>query len=98
MDLLGHATEMIEEAVLLPHGHYVQFADPLFERHGLGARYARVQTSEVGNRVVAYACLDLVDPKYNLATGAISADLFLFADLRHEIQRRSLTTGVRHAE
>lgn len=66
----------------LPHGHYVQLADPLFERHGLGTRYAQVQTAEVGNRVLAYAFLDLVDTTYDLTTSHDNpCDLGAFDDL-----------------
>ncbi len=66
----------------LPHGHYVQLADPLFERHGLDARYAQVQTAEVGNRVLAYAFLDPVDTTYHLITSHDNpCDLGAFDDL-----------------
>jgi hypothetical protein len=66
---LGHPPESIERAVVLPHGHFVQMNDWLFNLHGLGPRYARVQTQDYrGLRELSYAYLDLPGTAYDLVT------------------------------
>lgn len=67
--MLVHAPEMIEKAVLLPDGCYVQLDDPLFEQHNLGPRYSVVQNAVVDGRMLSYALLDLQDTTYDLITG-----------------------------
>lgn len=66
---LGHPRELIEAAVVLLDGHFVQLDDFLFERHGLGPRYARVQTQDYrGHRALSYSYLDLPGTNYDLIT------------------------------
>jgi hypothetical protein len=65
---LLHSPEQIARAVELDDGHYVQLSDYLFERHGLGPRYARVLNVEVGGRALSYAYLDLADATLDLIT------------------------------
>lgn len=66
---LGHPRELIELAVVLPSDHFVQLDDLLFELHGLGPRYARVQTQDYrGHRALSYAYLDMPGTTYDLIT------------------------------
>lgn len=66
---LGHPCELVDLAIVLPHGHYVQLDDWLFDRHGLGPRYARVQTVEFrGHRFLSYAWLHLPGTTFELIT------------------------------
>ncbi|MHB1591977.1 MAG: hypothetical protein ACYCTW_10660 [Sulfuricella sp.] len=66
---LGHPRELIELAVVLPSSHFVQLDDFLFEQHGLGPRYARVQNQDYrGHRVLSYAYLDMPGTTYDLIT------------------------------
>lgn len=66
---LGHPRELIEAAVVLPSGHFVQLEDLVFEQHGLGPRFARVQTQDYrGHRSLSYAYLDLPGTTYDLIT------------------------------
>ncbi len=41
---LGHPPELVERAIILPNGHFVQLDDMLFRQHGLGPRYAQIHT------------------------------------------------------
>jgi hypothetical protein len=53
---LGHPPELIAQAVVLPHGHFVQLDDMLFAQHSLGPRYAQVLTNEYRqHRSLSYA-------------------------------------------
>ncbi|HUX62227.1 hypothetical protein [Sulfuricella sp.] len=64
---LGHPRELIEMAVVLPSGHFVQLDDFLFDLHGLGPRFARVQTQDYrGHRALSYAYLDMPGTTYDL--------------------------------
>jgi len=64
---LGHPRELIELAVVFPSGHFVQIDDFLFELHGLGPRFARVQTQDYHqHRALSYAYLDMPGTTYDL--------------------------------
>lgn len=66
---LGHSRELVNLAVVLPTGHFVQLDDFLFELHGLGPRIAQVQTQDYrGHRQLSYAYLSLPDTTYDLIT------------------------------
>jgi len=74
---------MIEAAVVLPGGHFVQLDDFLFEQHGLGLRFARVQTQDYrGHRPLSYAYLDLNGTTFDLITSIDNPrDLGAYEDL-----------------
>lgn len=93
---LGHPRELIEAAIVLPSGHFVQLADPLFDRHGLGPRYAQVQTQDYrGHRPLSYAYLDLPATLYQLITAIDEPqDLGSYEDLT---QNAELTTRLTRA-
>jgi hypothetical protein len=64
---LGHPRELVDLAVVIPSGHFVQLDDFLFELHGLGPRFARVQTQNYrGHRALSYAYLDMPGTTYDL--------------------------------
>lgn len=66
---LGHPRELIEAAVVLPDAHFMQMDDFLFQQHGLGPRYALVQTQDYrGHQPLSYAYLDLPGTNYDLIT------------------------------
>lgn len=66
---LGHQPELIEHAVVLPHGNFVRLNDMLFEQHGLGPRYAQVQTNNYRqHRSLSYAYWNLPGTTYDLIT------------------------------
>ena len=66
---LGHPRELVDLAVVLPDAHFVQLDDWLFDRHGLGPRYARVRTQHYrGHRALSYAYLDLPATTFELIT------------------------------
>lgn len=63
---LGHPRELVDLAVVLPSGHFVQLDDSLFDLHGLGPRFARVQTQDYrGHRPLSYAYLDMPGTTYD---------------------------------
>lgn len=70
--LLGHPVELVKRAVALPNGHFVQLDDLVFVQHGLGPRYARVQTQMFrgrrGHAELSYAYLDFPEATYQLIT------------------------------
>lgn len=63
-----HPAELIEQAVVLPHGHFVCLKDVLFEQHGLGPRYAQVITLPATRhgQELSYAYLDHPETTYDL--------------------------------
>lgn len=64
---LGHPLELIAQAVTLPHGHFVQINDMLFELHGLGPRYAQVLTNnDRQHRSLSYAFWNMPGTNYDL--------------------------------
>lgn len=66
---LGHPRELVDLAVVLPDANFVQLDDWLFDRHGLGPRYARVKTQLYhGHRAMSYAYLDLPGTTFELIT------------------------------
>lgn len=66
---LGHPRELVDMAVIIPTGHFVQLDDFLFEQHGLGPRIARVQTLDHrGHRSLSYAYMEIEDTNYDLIT------------------------------
>lgn len=80
---LGHPPELIAQAVVLPHGHFVQLDDILFQQHGLGPRFARVLTNDYRqHRSLSYAFWDMPGTNYDLITRHDSPqDLGSFEDL-----------------
>lgn len=97
MDLyLGHPRELVDLAIVLPDAHFVELADDLFSRHGLGARYARVKTQQYrGHRALSYAYLDLPGTTFELITEHEKPrDLGAFEDLAtdaHLVERLTAT-------
>lgn len=66
---LGHPPELIAQAVVLPHGHFVQLDDMLFAQHGLGPRFAQILTNDYRqHRSLSYAFWDLPNTNYDLIT------------------------------
>lgn len=66
---LGHPPELIAQAVVLPHGHFVQLDDMLFQQNGLGPRFAQVLTNDYRqHRSLSYAFWDMPDTNYDLIT------------------------------
>lgn len=66
---LGHPPELIAQAVVLPHEHFVQLDDMLFTRHGLGPRYAQVLTNSYRqHRCLSYAHWALPGTNFDLIT------------------------------
>lgn len=65
---LGHPRELVDMAVVILTGHFVQIDDLLFEQHGLGPRIARVQTLGLGHRSLSYAYMELDKTPYDLIT------------------------------
>lgn len=66
---LGHPPELIARAVVLPHGHFVQLDDILFQQHGLGPRFAQVLTNDYRqHRSLSYAFWDIPGTNYDLIT------------------------------
>lgn len=55
--------------MLLPDKGFVELRDALFTLHGLGARYALVQSATVQGRQLSYAMLDLPGTAFDLITG-----------------------------
>lgn len=80
---LGHPRELIELAVVLPSSHFVQLDDFLFELHGLGQRFARVQTQNYrGHRALSYAYLDMPGTTYDLISELDNPrDLGIYEDI-----------------
>lgn len=66
---LGHPPELIERAIVFPHGNFVEIDDLLFAQHGLGARFAQVATNNYrDHRSLSYAYWNLPDTTYDLIT------------------------------
>jgi hypothetical protein len=66
---LGHPPELIEKAVVLPHGHFVRLDDALFEQHHLGPRFAQILTNDYRQqRRLSYAFWNLPGTNYDLIT------------------------------
>lgn len=66
---LGHPPELIAQAVVLPHEHFVQLDDMLFAQHGLGLRYAQVLTNDYRqHRNLSYSYWALPGTNYDLIT------------------------------
>ncbi len=66
---LGHPPELIAQAAVLPHGHFVQLDDMLFQQHDLGPRYAQILTNDYRqHRSLSYAYLNLPGTNYDLIT------------------------------
>ncbi len=80
----GHDPVVVALAILMPPGHFVSMSDFLYEHHGLGDRYARVQVAEYPKegKTLAYAYLDLPGTTYDVITSHDTArDLGSFEDL-----------------
>ena len=93
---LGHPRELVDMAVVIPTGHFVQLDDFLFEQHGLGPRIARVQTLDHrGHRSLSYAYMEIEDTNYDLITSLDNPqDLGLLEDLatdEHLLERLTIT-------
>ncbi len=82
---LGHPPELVDRAVVLPDGHFVQLDDLVFLQHGLGPRYARVQTQDYRrHRALSYAYLAGAATTYTLITDIDEpVDLGSLDDLMH---------------
>lgn len=80
---LGHPPELIAQAVVLPHGRFVQLYDMLFQQHNLGPRFAQVLTNDYRqHRSLSYAFWDLPNTNYDLITEQDAPqDLGSFEDL-----------------
>ena len=89
---------LIDDAVVLPDGHYVCLNDSLFERHGLGPRFAQVHTIRVNAKSLSYAALDLDGTPYDLITTQDSPrDLGSFEELCREGTGPLYTIGLAKA-
>lgn len=93
---LGHPRELVDMAIVLPEANFVQLDDFLFEQHGLGSRYARVQTVEFrGHRPLSYAYLLLPGSTCELITELDNPrDLGAYEDLatdKHLVERLTVT-------
>ena len=75
--------ELIAQAVVLPHGHFVELDDMFFQQHGLGPRYAQILTNTDGQqRSLSHAFWNLKDTNYDLITQLDSPrDLGSFEEL-----------------
>lgn len=62
---IAHPPELIAQAVIFTHGHYVKIEDPLFVQHNLGPRFAQALTQ--GGKL-SYAYLDLPGTNFDLIT------------------------------
>lgn len=80
---LGHPPGLIAQAVVLPHGHFVQLDDMLFQQHGLGPRFAQVLTNDYRHhRSLSYSFWNLPGMNYDLITEQDAPqDLGSFEDL-----------------
>lgn len=80
---LGHPPGLIAQAVVLPHGHFVQLDDMLFQQHGLGPRFAQVLTNDYRqHRSLSYSFWNLPGTNYDLITEQDAPqDLGSFEDL-----------------
>ena len=86
------------DAVVLPNGHYVCLNDLLFERHGLGPRFAQVHTILVNGIPLSYAALNLDGTPYDLITTQDSPrDLGSFEELCREGAGPLYTIGLAKA-
>lgn len=93
---LGHPPELIDQAVVLPHEHFVQLDDMLFAQHGLGPRYAQVLTNNYRkHRTLSYAYWALPGTNYDLVTEQDAPqDLGSFEDLISDRERAQRLTAV----
>lgn len=93
---LGHPPELIEQAVVLPHGHFVQLDDMLFQQHGLGPRFAQVLTNHYRqHRRLSYAFWSLPGTNYDLITlQDAPQDLGSFDDLIANRELVDLLTAI----
>jgi hypothetical protein len=95
---LGHPPELIAQAVVLPHEHFVQLDDMLFAQHGLGPRFAQVMTKDYRqHRSLSYSFWNLPGTNFDLITAQDSPqDIGSFEDLiaDRELVHRLTTTFI----